>query len=313
MNNSDSIRKPYKAKPPITTINNVRKILEDCSIFTIEKHFGMNNDLDVFSCRVFIANDNLQTLDIGMNGKGVTPAYSLASGYAEFMERLQIGSLFPSFLYYFDKKRKDSNSIEEIIPETEEFEFCYAPDEKTIPFNKLSDNCPEEILNMLKTLSRKDKLSLWEILTKKKPSFISVPFFNINRKKVVNLPIDIVRVITGSNGTCAGNTPNEALLHGLCEIFERFALKKIFFDKIIPPDIPLDFFKNTRSAKIIEKIKDFGNYDIRIKDCSLDMNLPVIGILLIDSSQHKYMFRLGSDPIPEIALERCLYRSLPGT
>lgn len=36
-------------------------------------------------------------LDIGTNGKGGSYQYALASGYAEFMERLQNGILFRGY------------------------------------------------------------------------------------------------------------------------------------------------------------------------------------------------------------------------
>ena len=312
MKTSETSRKPYKAKIPIVTINNIRKTLEKCSIFTIEQHYGINSNLDIYSCRIFIANNKLQSLSVGTNGKGITPAYSLASGYGEFMERLQVGSLFPGFVYYFERKRLICSNQKNIISNTENSDFCYSPEEMIISFKEFSDNCPEEIATMLKAATRKNNVSLWQILDENNPITISLPFFNVNRNKVVNLPVDIVRAVTGTNGTCAGNTPEEALIQGLCEILERFVLKKIFFEKTVPPDIPLTFFNNTKSGEIIDKIVNSGNYEIRIKDCSLGMGLPVMGILLIDKDEHKYMFRLGADPRPEIALERCLTESHQG-
>ena len=80
--------KPYKAKKPEDTISLVRNILHNkLGILTKESNYiGESN---FYSCRINIANFSLDELNIGTNGKGMNPEYSLASAYGEFMERLQ--------------------------------------------------------------------------------------------------------------------------------------------------------------------------------------------------------------------------------
>ena len=78
--------KKYKDCSPLETIDRVRNLLYNVGILTKESH--QTNGI-TYSCRISIAQDNLDLLDIGTNGKGRSFEYSLASGYAEFMERLQ--------------------------------------------------------------------------------------------------------------------------------------------------------------------------------------------------------------------------------
>lgn len=79
--------KKYKAEAPICTIGKIRKILSDIGILLLEQHLIHDN---FSSCRVTFGNNGLDKLNIGTNGKGRTFEYSLASGYAEFMERWRI-------------------------------------------------------------------------------------------------------------------------------------------------------------------------------------------------------------------------------
>ena len=78
--------KKYKAFPPETTIANIRTALHKLGLLLHESHILHR---DFYSCRVILGNKDLLPLNIGTNGKGRSFEYSLASGYAEFMERLQ--------------------------------------------------------------------------------------------------------------------------------------------------------------------------------------------------------------------------------
>ena len=77
-----------------------------------------------------------------------------------------------------------------------------------------------------------------EFVTGKSNQYSCVPFFHLNSKSEVYMPQSIYMPIYGSNGMCAGNTREEALVQGLSEIIERVVQKKIFIDKISCPNIP---------------------------------------------------------------------------
>ena len=86
----DDYRKSkYKDDTPVATVKRIKDILNKLGIKTSEKYYspGING---LFSCRITIRGT-----EIGQNGKGTTPEYALASGYAEFIERLSTGFLIP--------------------------------------------------------------------------------------------------------------------------------------------------------------------------------------------------------------------------
>ena len=55
---------------------------------------------------------------------------------------------------------------------------------------------------------------------------------------------------------CAGNTPYEAILQGINEIFERYVLQKLYLEKITPPVYSPDYFKGTAIHSRLEKLVD---------------------------------------------------------
>lgn len=86
----DEYRKcKYKDNPPAATVRKIQNILNALEIRTDEKCYSPGID-GLYSCRITIRGT-----EIGQNGKGTTPEYALASGYAEFIERLSTGFLVP--------------------------------------------------------------------------------------------------------------------------------------------------------------------------------------------------------------------------
>lgn len=80
------MKKKYKATNPVSTVTRIKGILGKLGILTSESYVESPK---FYSCRITVGNGKIRDLNIGTNGKGSTFEYSLASGYAEFMERLQ--------------------------------------------------------------------------------------------------------------------------------------------------------------------------------------------------------------------------------
>lgn len=273
------------AEEPAITIAKIKNILTKVQIETVEKTTRVFNGL-------YYSRINIKNTHIGTTGKGLNKDYSLASAYGEFMERLQNDFLLilPS-----EFKRKELEKI---------FSFSLSPDEKIIKIETIinsnfillkymfKEHNPQKIIKYFKDNEFDNDLCL--------------PFWNVKRKCKVYIPTTLLNMSCSSNGLCAGNNREEALIHGICEIFERYAQKRIYFDNITPPTIPLDYFKGTIILDIIKTIEKEKNLSAIIKDCSLGINLPVVGLILIDKINHTYTFHLGSDPSPIISLERCL-------
>ncbi len=291
----------YKAKAPFDTIQNIREILYCTGVFLTE-FSGSHGDF--YHSHVALANKGLPHLSISTNGKGRDAEYSLASAYAEMMERLQNS-------FKLNAEEYALNTFVKKLPQNSEFvlrlkqrdlilDFIYFPDEQEIVWTDLLRDEKSALFQLLK----QNASYLKEQYNINNKSVTCVPYFNVFDNKAEYFPVK--NWMTGTNGMCAGNSPEEAIVQGLGEIFERFAIRKIWLEDIKPPEIPLETFKGTDIYNRIKKLKKAKNIEVIIFDCSLDMGLPVIGALLIYKNYNKYSFEFAGSANPIIALERCL-------
>lgn len=289
--------KPYKARKPEETIFLIRKILhQKLGILLKEEHFI--GDDRFYSCRISIANFNLEELNVGTNGKGMGIEYALASAYGEFMERLQNQMLIMSRLIsHVYNNRTNANILSLVKDNSLLTKYSYAPDEQIVTFTKSMEY-------IKKYIKSADIEQLENVYDGKK--LILVPFVNVMDKSIELLPLNIILSMCTSNGMCAGNTAKEAIIQGMSEILERFVIRKIYYDNISFPTIPFDNFGNSKILKLIEEIQAKYKCEFYIKDCSCGMGIPAIGVLVIDRKNMKYLFHIGVDPSPITALERTL-------
>lgn len=274
--------KKYKADNPEHTISRILNIINTLHIPIREDTFG---DGETFcSCRISITRDD--DTSIGTNGKGMNRMYARASGYAEFMERFQnrvivypnpasIGSLCR---FFSDEKRYIWNHAQAV------------------------ENIKKYVPNVFPP----------EGLHADLVEGVSLPFYHVNKSQVTDIPYSLIRWINGSNGMCAGNIREEALIQGFCEIFERYAIQEMYRRKITPPDVPIEYFQGTQVHQRLEVLRNEYHMEYRIKDYSLGEGFPVIGLLLYSPDKAKYIMHLGSDLNPVVALERCFTEIFQG-
>ena len=125
MNNLQNRR--YKEVEPIETVEKLKKLLKKIGI-EVEEKWTKQSSVDTYSLRICIKGT-----DMGQNGKGMTKDFAMASGYAEFFERMQNG------LFRFRMEKP-----------TKEIPFSNSPDEKRITVDELlKENNPifKNILN----------------------------------------------------------------------------------------------------------------------------------------------------------------------
>lgn len=290
-------KKFYKKCSPEETIHRIREILYKCGIYIME----LSDTQDGFyHSHLHIANGELLQFGMQTNGKGMTPAYSLASGYAEMMERLQNNMLIEgnerATKSYLDTLPKDSLYLKKLEEADVVLDYVAYPDEvkmKLLDYFNSSDCIFLENQKQF-TLKNGDKDFL------ENAELNCVPFYDVFRHRSILIPQG---VYTSSNGMCAGNTTAEALVQGFCEIFERYALRKIMLEECVPPQIPLSYFEGTA---VYEKIQNLQNRKIIVLDCSFGMKLPVVGTLIIDTEHYRYRLMMAGASTATVALERCL-------
>jgi len=230
--------------------------------------------------RIFI-ND---FLIVEQYGKGLTKSAAIASAYGEVIERMQL-------LYAL---------------------FSHNPFKPTLSFPFLNrSRVPDNYLYLDKKFDYQIKknnpyLFEWENSRNK---WIEV--LDIFEKKKAFLGY---RFLYNPSGTAAGNSYSEALIQGLCEIFERYCVGKILLNQRKCPSIPLEQFnsKNQRLLRILEN----DGIKIYVKDFSLNKGFPTIGLLCdIEEKrvmvpefikQKRYHLQAGSATSMDIALEKTL-------
>lgn len=276
---------PHKDSSVQHTIDRLLGIYENLGLKISIYDHSKSKKSDVFSCTVCIDNTC-----IFANGKGSTLQYSYASGLAELMERLEnICFAGTFFIDYQDSVLIPNEDFLNKRPDVvdESFLRFYAKDDKN------TDN----------SLPLKEILSEIQLIYGNKNEIKCVKYYDVNNKKTLYVPT-IAR--KDSNGMCAGNTPEEALVQGFSELFERYVQNMTFIKQYSYPTIPDSEY--AQYEKIIKIIKNYekAGFTVQIKDASLGKNFPVVCVILIDSRTAKYTIHYGAHPILSVAIERTL-------
>lgn len=286
--------KAYKAQPPLETVLNARRMLAECDIFLFERYYVFPIP-GVSCCRVWLGDEDVEPLNIGVNGKGMNARYAQASAYGEMMERLQNGALFPM------RQRRYALEKGELL-------YHYAPDERYLSGREAAAECGDVVEAMFHLPQGAAQAFLER--TAETDRIPCVPFYSVMEGRTRLLPAELIWRAAGTNGMCAGNTPREAILQGLSEITERYAICLLYLENTPPPVIPKSVFAGAEVLARLEAVRKNG-LDFEIRDCSMGRGLPVIGLRLM-RRDGTFAFHLGADPSPVTALERCLTEMFQG-
>ena len=286
----------YKDRKPKDTITKAKTLLKKFNLLA-EETIMFNPLKNLYSCHI-----KIPSLLLDVNGKGTTEEYCLASGYGELLERL-LNFCFRKFY----------------ITEYKPINLFY--DSKEFLINTDLYNIPKSIINDMNNsfVDSDGKYptiqNLIEVYQKKFGSnkIFSIPFYSSKNNNVIHLPIEIIKELTGSNGLSCGNTLEEATSQAIFEFLERYVYSNIYFNKLTPPQIPLEYIFQ-ECPNLSEVIKSFitSEYDITFYDGSLDCGFPVVGIILVNKKNHSYKMNFGSHFSFNIAVERCLTEIVQG-
>ncbi len=211
-------------------------------------------------------------------GKGCTPEQAQASALMELVERF-------SFFSFIRESSLAKAAYRNLRRDTLSFDYIplsvYDPD----PFDERNRTCFEGL-----------PLS-W------------VPAFDLIAEKEILIPIDWFYLIHEYNGPAAGNSQEEALLQGLCEVVERHVSSVITREKRKTPMIDPNSVKDPAGRELLRKFERNG-IKVCFKDFSLDTGSPTIGVLAYDPStfpdSSEIIFTAGTTTSPEKSLIRAL-------
>lgn len=220
-------------------------------------------------------------------GKGTSEALAEASAYGELMEYVQ-HRVFPGLVFG-------------LMPASSRL----FPDETRSDFATLRGES-EAVLRAL-VEGPLDRAPI-----PRDQGITCVPFYDVRAGTVAHLPIRLLHRACGTNGMCAGNTPAEALVHGISEVMEHFVVKQIYLEgRLRFPAVPESVLRSLEAYLLVEAIRDRG-YQVVVKDCTLGGAFPVLGVVLLHPESGRYRLKLGSDPSMELALQRCLTEAFQG-
>lgn len=290
----------YKDASPSDTIQRIRAILHKHGILAMEFAWHRNgNHYQSLTLKV-------SGTPFSVNGKGVTPELALASAYGELMERLQNLAPF-RLIHNFPKEVWTTHG------------FVYAPDEIRLTAAELLVNRGPWLVRQLLTLPEgvNDLKAIqdWKKVSRvdQAEPFRCVPFYHVNTGGIDYLPMEMVSKMYTSNGMAAGNTMEEALVQGLSEVFERYAIIRILNEPITPPEIERDrIMANPVLSGLVNDVESTGKYRLCFKDCSLGIGLPVVAVICTELDTGRYFVKFGAQPLFEIAVERTLTELLQG-
>jgi ribosomal protein S12 methylthiotransferase accessory factor len=274
------------------SIQSMQSILQKQGL-QIEQADWLNPAENIFSLHIY----EKTCRGLFTNGKGASRKATLASALGEYLERLSTNYFFSD--YYLQQT------------DLTERDWLYYPNEKVFSLDQYKDCLTDSLWQLYdphKELTAEHLLSFNDDYAQIR----ALPLIEAQSKQTVYFPVNLLSNLYASNGLCAGNTPTEARVQGLSEVFERWVKNKILKENISLPYVPdkvLQRFPSVQAS--IQSLQKQG-MNVMVRDASLGGRFPVINVTLLDCASGRCFASFGAHPIFEVALERTLTESLQG-
>lgn len=273
-----------KVCDPIETVNRFKKRLKDVDLDILREVKRIDTGrLDI---PVYFSVCGKDAHDIIGNkkqmGKGSTPEQSQASACMELGERFS----FFSFI------KNPNNFITEKYANLKSMDFPLMPLEnllKSVHDDKTDIGLLEQLLE--------DIPIQWTWAT------------HLNKSEELLVPFSWFFAINEFNGPSAGNSYEEAISQGICEIVERHVCALITHQKIKTPAIDILSINDKVALDLINKFTRNG-IELYLNDFSLDTGIPTIAAMGIDRNtfpdSSEIVYTAGTTPNPAKALIRAI-------
>jgi ribosomal protein S12 methylthiotransferase accessory factor len=269
-----------KAQSPSETIDKVRSLLKTVDLDILKETVRI--DSGRLGIPVYISRCGQEAVKIigtqKQMGKGGTPEQAEASALMELVER------FSFFSFIKGRPFREAN------------------------YRDLGEEALEQKYLALAFYDRSGDLEKLAPLLEEIP-LAWVPARNLTRNKDQWVPIDWFYLIHEYNGPSAGNTLEEAVLQGLCEVVERHVSSVISNDHLLTPTIDPASVKDPAAKALIDKFH-WAGIKLFLKDFSLKTGIPTVGALAYDPStfpeKSEIVFTAGTTPHPEKSLIRAV-------
>ncbi len=297
------IYKEYmKDKTPEETVSFIKGILGAMGIELVEE-WVEHDELEVDSLRLYIKGTKL-----GSNGKGVNKDYARASAYSELMERYQNMRLSMMDNQYSENERIKYYIDEEYLTADHLVSMNSAFMNMYFTSRGLSSHSDDKKAEYLMNSQRMDYN-----LVKRPNQFLCFPFYNMTTDWVEMMPYHIYSYYYASNGMCAGNSDEEAIVQGISEILERHVQKRIILEHPSLPDVPDSVIKSYPKVDAYYRtLCEKKDFHVMMKDCSFGGIYPVAALIIIEKNTGRYGVKLGCHPDFGVAMERAITEAAQG-
>lgn len=273
-----------KVCDPLETITRFKNRLQECHLDILKEVKRIDTGrLDIpvyFSVCGKDAHEIIGTKK--QMGKGSTPEQSQASACMELGERFS----FFSFI------KNPANFINETYRSIKAKGYPIMPIEKllqSVHDQKSDVDLLEKLIN--------DIPIQWAWAT------------HLNNSEEVLVPFSWFFAINEFNGPSAGNTYEEAISQGICEIIERHVCAVVTHNRLKTPTIDIMSIKDKVALQLINKFTRNG-IELYLNDFTLDTGIPTIAALGIDRNtfpeSSEIVYTAGTTPNPTKALIRAL-------
>lgn len=245
-----------KAVAPAETLRAVRSKLKNAKLEIVAETRRIDNGrLDIPVYLSMCGQDARAIMPVRKQmGKGASPEQAEASALMELMERY-------AFFSFWERRP-------ELITATwSEAERKFG--DSLIPVSEILRSVNDSL----------DEASARIILDACEWQFF--PATRILDGQIVWLPLDWFKMLGEFNGSSAGNTNEESILQGLCELIERHVCAIAAASRPLLPTIDADTAGNPVLDELIGKFRRNG-VNLVLKDMSLGMPLPTVGVLAWD-------------------------------
>ena len=273
-----------KVCTPTETVTRFKQRLKEVNLDVLKEVQRIDNGrLDIPVYFSVCGKDALETIGTKKQmGKGSTPEQSQASACMELGERFS----------FFSFMKNSDNFIHDTYANLKKSDYPLLPLEKLL---QSVHDTTTDIATLEKLIE--DIPIQWTWAT------------NLNRQEEVLLPFSWFYAINEFNGPSAGNTLEEAISQGLCEVVERHVSAVVSHERLSTPAIDTLTIQDPIARELLTKFTQNG-IEVYLNDFTLDTGIPTVAALAIDRTTFpdtsEIVYTAGTTPQAEKAVIRAL-------
>jgi YcaO-like protein with predicted kinase domain len=277
----------HRIVPPETTLARMRPLMRPLGITRIANITG----LDIIGIPVVVVcRPNARSLAVSQ-GKGVDLEAAKASGLMESIELFHAEHMInPLHLH----------TLRELNPKN-------VVDTSRLPRSSISTFHPARRILWVSGTNLVDGRTMF------------VPHEMVHQDCTLPLPQGSGCFVMSSNGLASGNDPDEAILHGACEVIERDATTLWAYASLREQEqrhVDLATIDDPLCREVLNKYERTG-IAVGVWDTTTDLGVPAFACVIADRERHRLHMLypthgMGCHTTPEIALLRALTEAAQG-